>query len=124
MSHESGYGAAGGSDSSGHGVRSEPRCFAPAFDAGRFDDLSDAEIVGVRETERLWVEGVRLIDVRDPDRFAAGHIRGAVNIPLDRLLSAPPVERVAAIVYDGDGTAVRAHAQALREAIGELEFYA
>ena len=28
---------------------------------------------------------LRLLDVRDPDEFAAGHIRGAVLLPLSRL---------------------------------------
>lgn len=30
-------------------------------------------------------EGVRLIDVRDPDEFANGSLKGAVNIPVDNL---------------------------------------
>lgn len=34
---------------------------------------------------RLAAGGVRLIDVRTPGEFAAGHVPGAVNMPLDRL---------------------------------------
>jgi rhodanese-related sulfurtransferase len=29
--------------------------------------------------------GLRLVDVREPDEFAAGHPAGAVNVPLSRL---------------------------------------
>jgi rhodanese-related sulfurtransferase len=30
-------------------------------------------------------DSLMLIDVRDPDEFAAGHFKSAVNIPVDRL---------------------------------------
>ncbi|MGP3534471.1 rhodanese-like domain-containing protein [Microbacterium sp. RD1] len=30
-------------------------------------------------------EGVPLIDVREPDEFAAGHVPGAVNVPMSTL---------------------------------------
>ncbi|MGI6754894.1 MAG: rhodanese-like domain-containing protein [Atopobiaceae bacterium] len=29
-------------------------------------------------------EGARIVDVREPDEFATGHIKGAINIPLSR----------------------------------------
>lgn len=32
-------------------------------------------------------QGAALIDVREPDEYAAGHIAGAVNVPLSRFAS-------------------------------------
>ncbi|ADN76850.1 Rhodanese domain protein [Ferrimonas balearica DSM 9799] len=38
------------------------------------------------ETAWHWVEeGALLVDVRTPGEFAAGHLPGAINIPLDQL---------------------------------------
>jgi len=37
------------------------------------------------EARRLVGEGARLIDVRTPQEYAAGHIEGAVNIPVHEL---------------------------------------
>jgi len=31
-----------------------------------------------------------VIDVREPDEFAGGHVKGALNIPPDRLLAGAP----------------------------------
>jgi rhodanese-related sulfurtransferase len=40
----------------------------------------------VRKEAHQWVEsGARLVDVRTPDEYAAGHIEGAVNIPVQEL---------------------------------------
>lgn len=32
--------------------------------------------------KKMMAEGVVLIDVREPDEFAEGHVEGAVNVPL------------------------------------------
>jgi rhodanese-related sulfurtransferase len=42
--------------------------------------------IGVDELAHKLVEGDPvLIDVREPDEFAAGHVPGAVNVPLGQL---------------------------------------
>ncbi|GAC1396019.1 MAG: hypothetical protein NVSMB65_15120 [Chloroflexota bacterium] len=41
--------------------------------------------VDVREARTLQQQGARLIDVREPSEFAAGHATGARNIPLGQL---------------------------------------
>jgi phage shock protein E len=35
----------------------------------------------------LLAEGALVVDVRTPGEFAGGHVKGAINIPLDRLAS-------------------------------------
>jgi rhodanese-related sulfurtransferase len=37
------------------------------------------------DAHRLVAAGARLVDVRTVDEFAAGHLPGAVNIPLDEV---------------------------------------
>ncbi len=37
------------------------------------------------EAHRLVGAGARLVDVRTPAEFAAGHVPGAINIPVDEL---------------------------------------
>jgi rhodanese-related sulfurtransferase len=34
---------------------------------------------------RLVAAGVKVVDVRTPEEYAAGHVPGAVNIPFDRM---------------------------------------
>jgi rhodanese-related sulfurtransferase len=41
--------------------------------------------VSPAEARKLVGEGARLIDVRSPAEFAAGHLPGAVNVPVERL---------------------------------------
>lgn len=68
-------------------------CYAPQFGSAR-DPLNQAGMVAanvLRGDCRLapWPgladSGALLVDVRDPEEFAAGHIDGAVNIPLNDL---------------------------------------
>jgi rhodanese-related sulfurtransferase len=44
-----------------------------------------AEPVDPRTAREMQKAGDTVVDVREPAEFAAGHIVGAVNIPLDRL---------------------------------------
>lgn len=41
--------------------------------------------VSVAEADRLRAGGHRILDVREDDEFAAGHISGAVHVPLMQL---------------------------------------
>ena len=41
--------------------------------------------VSVERAKQILEAGGRLIDVREPDEFARGHLPGALNLPLDRL---------------------------------------
>lgn len=47
--------------------------------------LQRLDRVGSSDARRLVAEGARLVDVRTAQEFAAGHIPGAVNIPLQEL---------------------------------------
>jgi len=66
----------------------------------------------VEPTELRSVEGAVIIDVRSPDEFAAGHVAGAINIPLDSLAAqtaALPKEAVLVTVCGkGGGRSERA----------------
>lgn len=41
--------------------------------------------IEVADLEALLASGARLIDVREPDEYAAGHVPGAVLIPLGQV---------------------------------------
>ncbi len=45
--------------------------------------------VGVDVFAGTWRRGTRLVDVREPEEYAAGHVPGAVNVPLADVLAAP-----------------------------------
>jgi phage shock protein E len=44
--------------------------------------LVTGRLVGGGEAKQLVADGATLVDVRSPGEFAAGHIDGAVNIPV------------------------------------------
>jgi rhodanese-related sulfurtransferase len=84
---------------------------------------TDAEIVGAHEAVRLSREGVTLVDLRDEALFAKGHICGARNLPLKRLLRDWDRPGEPVVVYDADGDLIERHVGALREAIGDLQLF-
>jgi phage shock protein E len=62
--------------------------------------------VSSAEARQLVQAGARLVDVRTPDEFAAGHIPGAVNIPvqqLDARMSELQPKDTAVVVYCRSG---------------------
>lgn len=99
---------------------------APAEGFATVRDLnspSDAELVEPGEVERLRDEGVGLIDLRDAAAFAEAHLPGAINVPADALIERPTRARGAVILYDDDGRLVGRRCDALRQAVGETEFF-
>lgn len=38
--------------------------------------------VSVDDLEQLMADGAFVVDVREPDEYSAGHVPGAVNVPL------------------------------------------
>ncbi|MCS7000376.1 MAG: rhodanese-like domain-containing protein [Bacteroidota bacterium] len=42
-------------------------------------------IISPTEAKQLIARGAMLIDVRTPGEYAAGHVRGSRNIPLDQI---------------------------------------
>lgn len=62
--------------------------------------------VASAEARQLVHDGARLVDVRTPDEFAAGHIPGAINIPvqqLDARMSELQPKDAAVVVYCRSG---------------------
>jgi|LauGreDrversion4_2_1035121.scaffolds.fasta_scaffold434854_2 rhodanese-related sulfurtransferase len=85
--------------------------------------VSGGRIHGER-AEALVKEGALLLDVRTPAEFAAGHLDGAINIPvqvLKRRVAEVPKDRVV-IVYCRSG-ARSAHASRLLLSEGHTTLY-
>jgi rhodanese-related sulfurtransferase len=58
--------------------------------AGRIDTGREAADDGLREAVRTGASGLVVLDVRSPGEFAAAHIRGSYNVPLDALPGVAP----------------------------------
>lgn len=48
-------------------------------------DEATYQTIDLDEVEKMQAEGAVVLDVREPDEFAEGHIIGAVNLPLSAL---------------------------------------
>lgn len=68
-------------------VRSFPRALVLILIAGCAASGGDppAKVVDAPAARKLVADGVKVVDVRTPAEFAAGHLPGAVNIPYDEL---------------------------------------
>src|SRR6188472_3264190 len=68
--------------------------------------LMKGDNISSMEARQLIQAGARLVDVRTPGEFAAGHIPGAINIPvqqLDARMSELKPTNAAIIVYCRSG---------------------
>ncbi len=52
--------------------------------------LKRSTFVSEETAQRFLREGALVIDVREPNEFASGHVRGAINIPLGALRESLP----------------------------------
>lgn len=41
--------------------------------------------IDIDELETLLASGAKLVDVREPDEYASGHVPGAVSVPLSQV---------------------------------------
>lgn len=82
--------------------------------------LTGAGGISGEQARQLVRRGAVLLDVRTPQEFAAGHLEGARNIPVQELeekLSALPAEKSAPIVvYCRSGTRSAKAASLLKQA--------
>ena len=78
-------------------------CYAPQFGSAK-DPINVAGMMACNVLDgdmplALWSadrSGVTLLDVREPDEFAGGHVEGAINLPLSTLrgrLAEVPTEK-------------------------------
>jgi rhodanese-related sulfurtransferase len=69
------------------------------------------------EFAQSWVqEGAILLDVRTPEEFAAGHLRGAVNVPVDEVAARLPELGERVVVYCCSGLRTERAAAVLQAA--------
>ncbi len=86
--------------------------------AGYFIFMPRGDLTGA-EARRLVQAGARLVDVRTPGEFAAGHIDGAVNVPIQELegrLHELGPKRDAIVLYCRSGNRSNRAATLLRSA--------
>lgn len=71
------------------------------------------------QLEELQLEGkpMTIIDVRKPESYKAGHVPGAINIPVAKIKNDPPAlpKDQLLVTYCGGGTSGVTAAKALKE---------
>lgn len=75
---------------------------------------SDASVPGVAPTD--VAAGAHVLDVREPEEWAAGHVPGAQHVPLGELVARQgelPDDREVVVVCRGGGRSARATAYLL-----------
>lgn len=75
--------------------------------------MTDASVpeIDVAELARRHAEGVYVLDVRQPDEYEAGHVPGAVLVPLDQLearQSEVPSDRSLLVICKSGGRSAKA----------------
>jgi phage shock protein E len=65
------------------GCGSDSESDSPSDAASRESVDADAGVIAAEEAHDLVENGAVLIDVRNPDEYAAGHIEGAQSVPLE-----------------------------------------
>lgn len=91
--------------------------------AGTAEPVSDdagrcAAVVAIDAAAAAALAGALFVDVREPDEFAAGHLPGAVNVPLSTLRGSPPQlpDAPAYVLYCSHGVRSRTAAERLSAA--------
>ena len=69
--------------------------------------------ISVAEAITRRAAGVPILDVRDTDEWAAGHIPGAVHLPLDKLATGTPAPAGAVMVICRSGARATIAAKSL-----------
>ncbi|UBH10954.1 rhodanese-like domain-containing protein [Macrococcus armenti] len=66
-----------------------------------FSIFKSVPSISIEELERLVKKDIKLIDVRTPDEFKKGHIKGAKNVPLNYIEDYKGTETVYVICQSG-----------------------
>jgi len=95
---------------------SQPTILAPLAQQAKPDTLPGQQRLSPRELAAI-IRDVRLVDVREPREFEAGHLPGSVNIPLgllDSQFQTLAQDRLAVFVCRSGARSLRACAVAAR----------
>jgi len=70
-------------------IRRRPSCGLCGIDPGQVELArpSRGPDMDIPASQAMTLENALFLDIREPDEWAAGHIRGAKNLPLSRLLA-------------------------------------